>query len=81
MPKISELDDSAALTGDELIDVVQNGVNVKVALKALMNAPREVSVSDARWKHIWEDDGFYGMERAIDDADIEVFTNNGGGGC
>ena len=49
MPKISELDNSAALTGDELVDVVQSGMNVKIPLKALLNAPREVSVSNARW--------------------------------
>ena len=80
MPKISELDDSAALTGDELVDVVQNGVNVKVALKALMNAPRDVSVSNARWTMIKEDDGFYGIETPTQDTTVEVYAS-GGGGC
>ena len=81
MPKISELDDSAALTGDELIDVVQNGVNVKVALKALMNAPREVSLSNTRWMLAKEDDGFYGVETPINETEIEVSSASGGGGC
>lgn len=80
MPKISELDNSAALTGDELVDVVQNGVNVKVALKALMNAPREVSVSNTRWMLAKEDDGFYGVETPINETEIEVSSASGGGG-
>lgn len=49
MPKISELPDGDELTGNELVDVVQNGVNVKMALKTLLNAPRNVSIGGARW--------------------------------
>ena len=49
MPKISELPEGVTLTGEETMDLVQGGENVKVLLKTLLNAPREVSVSNARW--------------------------------
>ncbi len=72
MPKISELPAGIALTGDELVDVVQNGVNVKVALKALMNAPRDVSVSNARWIQCSAISG-------IQNDDTLEITGSGGG--
>ena len=72
MPKISELPEGITLTGDELIDVVQDGENVKIPLKTLLNAPREVSIANARWTLIKEDDGFYGAETTTQDTEIEV---------
>lgn len=72
MPKISELPDGVTLTGDELIDVVQDGENVKIPLKTLLNAPREVSIANVRWTLIREDDGFYGVETGTQDTDLEI---------
>lgn len=72
MPKISELPEGITLTGDELIDVVQNGENVKILLKDLLNSPREVSIANVRWTLIREDDGFYGMETGTQDTEMEI---------
>lgn len=74
MPKISELPAGAALTGDETLDVVQDGVNVKIPLKTLMNAPRDVSVSNARWIQC---SALTGIQN---DDTLEIISS-GGGGC
>lgn len=72
MPKISELPEGITLTGDELIDVVQDGENVKIPLKTLLNAPREVSIANVRWILVKEDDGFFGVETATQDTDLDI---------
>ncbi|MFZ4790830.1 MAG: hypothetical protein ACOYMW_08065 [Candidatus Competibacteraceae bacterium] len=49
MPRISALPTNTALTGDELIAVVQNGETRQVALSAALIARHPVSLDNARW--------------------------------
>jgi hypothetical protein len=49
MPKLTELPANAALTGAEIIVVVQNGETRQVALSAALIARHPVNLNNTRW--------------------------------
>lgn len=75
MPKISELPLDQPLTGDETLALVQNGETRQATLNDLLNAPRVVSLSNARWIT------YTGNRSGILNEDLMEINLSSSGGC
>lgn len=72
MPKISELPTTTELTGRETVALVQNGETRQAVLSELLNVPRTVSVSHARWMKSSDSSTF------LNSPALELIASSGG---